>query len=71
MQQIILFAPLVGAIIAGFGHRVIGDKAAQWVTTGLLSKGKTSRTSSNSEPWLLCTVMAYTVSWGGSRAGAR
>ena len=36
MQQIILFAPLAGAIIAGFGHRVIGDKAAQWVTTGLL-----------------------------------
>ncbi len=36
METIILFAPLVGAIVAGFGHRVIGDKAAQWVTTGLL-----------------------------------
>jgi len=36
MLQIILFAPLLGAIIAGLGHRVIGDKAAQWLTTGLL-----------------------------------
>ncbi|GKY87812.1 NADH-quinone oxidoreductase subunit L [Sinisalibacter aestuarii] len=36
MVQIILFAPLIGAIIAGFGHRVIGDKGAQWLTTGLL-----------------------------------
>ena len=36
MEKIILFAPLVGAIIAGFGWRVIGDKGAQWVTTGLL-----------------------------------
>ncbi|MEQ9259979.1 MAG: NADH-quinone oxidoreductase subunit L [Roseovarius sp.] len=36
METIILFAPLVGAIIAGFGWRIIGDTAAQWVTTGLL-----------------------------------
>ena len=36
MEQIILFAPLVGAIIAGFGHRIIGDAGSQWVTTGLL-----------------------------------
>jgi len=36
MEQIILFAPLVGALIAGFGWRVIGDAGAQWVTTGLL-----------------------------------
>jgi NADH-quinone oxidoreductase subunit L len=36
MVQIILFAPLIGALIAGFGHRIIGDKAAQIVTTGLL-----------------------------------
>jgi hypothetical protein len=36
METIILFAPLVGAIIAGFGWRIIGDAAAQWVTTGLL-----------------------------------
>jgi len=26
----------IGAIIAGFGWRVIGDKGAQWLTTGLL-----------------------------------
>jgi len=36
MASIILFAPLIGALIAGFGHRLIGDKAAQIVTTGLL-----------------------------------
>ncbi len=36
MEQIILFAPLVGAIIARFGWRIIGDVGAQWVTTGLL-----------------------------------
>ncbi|MCR9113441.1 MAG: NADH-quinone oxidoreductase subunit L, partial [Rhodobacteraceae bacterium] len=36
MYKIILFAPLIGALIAGFGWRVIGDKGAQWVTTGLL-----------------------------------
>ena len=36
METIILFAPLVGAIIAGFGWKIIGDAAAQWVTTGLL-----------------------------------
>ena len=36
METVILFAPLVGAIIAGFGHRIIGDKGAQYLTTGLL-----------------------------------
>ena len=36
METTILFAPLVGAIIAGFGWKIIGDTAAQWVTTGLL-----------------------------------
>jgi len=36
METIILFSPLVGAIVAGFGWRVIGDKGAQWLTTGLL-----------------------------------
>ena len=36
METIILFAPLVGAIIAGFGWRIIGDAGAQWLTTGLL-----------------------------------
>jgi NADH-quinone oxidoreductase subunit L len=36
MVQIILFAPLIGALIAGFGHRVIGDKGAQYLTTALL-----------------------------------
>ncbi|PIE14474.1 MAG: NADH-quinone oxidoreductase subunit L [Rhodobacterales bacterium] len=36
METIILFAPLVGAIIAGFGWRMIGEQGAQWLTTGLL-----------------------------------
>jgi NADH-quinone oxidoreductase subunit L len=36
METILLFAPLVGAIIAGFGWRLIGDMGAQYVTTGLL-----------------------------------
>ncbi|MBV2360577.1 NADH-quinone oxidoreductase subunit L [Thalassococcus sp. CAU 1522] len=36
METIILFAPLVGALIAGFGWRWITIAGAQWVTTGLL-----------------------------------
>lgn len=36
MTQFILFAPLLGAIIAGFGWRVIGEKPAQYLTTGIL-----------------------------------
>ncbi|MEN8892920.1 MAG: hypothetical protein ABF283_08520, partial [Planktotalea arctica] len=36
METLILFAPLVGAIIAGFGWRLIGEKGAMWVSTGLL-----------------------------------
>ncbi|RJL14505.1 NADH-quinone oxidoreductase subunit L [Paracoccus siganidrum] len=36
MAQFILFAPLLGAIIAGFGWRIIGEKAAQYLTTGIL-----------------------------------
>ncbi len=36
MVTIILFAPLIGALIAGFGHRAIGDKGAQYLTTALL-----------------------------------
>jgi len=36
METIILFAPLVGSLIAGFGWRVISEQGAQVVTTGLL-----------------------------------
>ncbi|MBO6790164.1 MAG: NADH-quinone oxidoreductase subunit L [Dinoroseobacter sp.] len=36
METILLFAPLVGALIAGFAWKIIGDKAAMWVATGLL-----------------------------------
>ena len=36
MPTIILFGPLLGALIAGFGWRVIGEKNAMYLTTGLL-----------------------------------
>ncbi|WP_375173504.1 NADH-quinone oxidoreductase subunit L [Pseudooceanicola sp.] len=36
MLQTILFAPIIGALIAGFGWRIITIRGAQWVTTGLL-----------------------------------
>jgi NADH-quinone oxidoreductase subunit L len=36
METIILLAPLVGAIIGGFGWRAIGETGAMVVTTGLL-----------------------------------
>ncbi|OYX19532.1 MAG: NADH-quinone oxidoreductase subunit L [Rhodobacterales bacterium 32-66-9] len=36
METIILFAPLVGALICGFGWRLIGEKAGQVITTSLV-----------------------------------
>ena len=36
MPTIILFAPLVGALICGFGWRLIGERVALMVATGLL-----------------------------------
>ncbi|MEM9640350.1 MAG: NADH-quinone oxidoreductase subunit L [Pseudomonadota bacterium] len=36
MPTIILFAPLIGAVICGFGHRFIGDRAAMVTATALL-----------------------------------
>ncbi|RMH52584.1 MAG: NADH-quinone oxidoreductase subunit L [Alphaproteobacteria bacterium] len=36
MTQIILFAPLIGALVAGFGHRLTGERFALLATTGLL-----------------------------------
>ncbi|MFT7593999.1 MAG: NADH-quinone oxidoreductase subunit L [Paracoccaceae bacterium] len=36
METIILFGPLLGALICGFGWKFIGESAAQWVSTGLL-----------------------------------
>lgn len=36
METTILFAPLVGALICGFGWKIIGETAAMWVSTGLL-----------------------------------
>ncbi len=36
MTPIILFAPLAGALLCGFGWRLFGEEAAQWIATGLL-----------------------------------
>ena len=36
METVILFGPLVGAIICGFGYKLIGERAALWTATGLL-----------------------------------
>ena len=36
METAIVFLPLLGAIIAGFFGRLIGDKASMWVTCSLL-----------------------------------
>ncbi|MBK5935026.1 NADH dehydrogenase subunit L [Rhodovulum imhoffii] len=36
MEKIILLAPLVGALICGFGWRWLGEKAAMWTTTTLV-----------------------------------
>ena len=36
MATIILLAPLVGALICGFGWRFIGEKAAQVFTTSMI-----------------------------------
>jgi hypothetical protein len=36
MSTIILFAPLIGALICGFGWRFIGEYAGQVIATGLL-----------------------------------
>jgi NADH-quinone oxidoreductase subunit L len=36
LQILLVFSPLVGAIVAGFFGRLIGDRASQWVTCGLM-----------------------------------
>jgi len=36
METLILFAPLIGSLICGFGWRFISETAAQWVATGFL-----------------------------------
>ena len=36
MATIILLAPLIGALICGFGWRIIGERAGQIITTGLV-----------------------------------
>ena len=39
METIILFAPLLGALICGFGWRMIGEQAGTYISTGLLFLG--------------------------------
>ncbi|MCY4540859.1 MAG: NADH-quinone oxidoreductase subunit L [Rhodobacteraceae bacterium] len=36
MEVVILFAPLLGALVSGFFHRLIGERAATFLSTGLL-----------------------------------
>ena len=36
METILLFAPLVGALLCGFGWRLFGETAACWIATGML-----------------------------------
>ena len=36
MELIILFAPLLGAVLCGFGHQLIGERPAVFISTGLL-----------------------------------
>ncbi|MEP1614381.1 MAG: NADH-quinone oxidoreductase subunit L [Roseobacter sp.] len=36
METILLFAPFIGAILCGFGWKIIGEMAACWVATGML-----------------------------------
>ena len=36
MEQLVLFSPLLGAIICGFGHRYIGEMTATIIATSLL-----------------------------------
>ncbi|PZO65951.1 MAG: NADH-quinone oxidoreductase subunit L [Paracoccus denitrificans] len=46
MEKFILLAPLVSAIVAGFGWRVMGERAAQYLTTAIL---------------FLCAIMSWIV----------
>ncbi len=36
MELTLIFAPLVGALVAGFGWRIIGQKGSEYLTTALL-----------------------------------
>ena len=36
METILLFAPLLGSLICGFGYRIIGEQAGQIIATGFL-----------------------------------
>ena len=36
METILLFTPLVGALVCGFGHKILGEKVATVFATALL-----------------------------------
>ena len=36
MELTVLFAPLIGSLLCGFGWRFVGETAAQWIATGFL-----------------------------------
>ncbi|MEP2549339.1 MAG: proton-conducting transporter membrane subunit, partial [Qipengyuania citrea] len=36
METILLFAPLVGALLCGFGWRIFGETVAMWIATSFL-----------------------------------
>ncbi|HSE75863.1 MAG TPA: NADH-quinone oxidoreductase subunit L, partial [Dongiaceae bacterium] len=36
MDVAIVLLPLIGALVAGLGNRRVGDKGAQWITSGLM-----------------------------------
>src|SRR5690606_4728003 len=50
--------------------RVMAVYSSSLVSTGLRASGSTSAVCSNSEPWDLCTVIAYTVSTAVRRLGS-
>jgi NADH-quinone oxidoreductase subunit L len=69
----ILLGPLAGALIAGFGWRLIGEKAAMWLTTGIMgwrrcSPGRCSSASGTRRSRSSCsagsTRGAMTLDWG-------
>ena len=36
MELTVLFAPLIGSLLCGFGWRFVGETTAQWIATGFL-----------------------------------
>ncbi|MCY4153557.1 MAG: NADH-quinone oxidoreductase subunit L [Aestuariivita sp.] len=58
MEVFILFAPLIGALIAGFAWKIIGEVAAQWLSIALLFAAAASS-------WLLFLTFDPSAHAGG------